>query len=122
MNSLYQLTKDIHFLGKFRVFPKIILIMILEDESNIFLSCIRQARFDTLRSKTDAFINGKFRSSLPRQYTAIGTTQLIDHIDPFLLFEDFILPKIFIWMCKIRRAAQHWNLFPFILHFTSENF
>ena len=55
LNRFNQFTKHIHLLRELRVLPKIIFIMIFDDQSDIVLLRIRQASLNAMCSQADTF-------------------------------------------------------------------
>src|SRR5699024_6987962 len=115
MDIIDELTKNIHFLGKFGILPEVIFVMIFQYKRNTAFGGIRQTCFDALGGVIYPLPDGYPGSALPRKNPAVGTAQRTGHIDPVFLLVDFFCPEISIRMRKIGRTAHHGNLLPLLL-------
>ena len=111
MNRIDQLAEHVHFLRKFRVFPEIIFVVVLDDERNAAFAGVGQTGFDALCGQFYALIDREFGSALTGKDAAIGSAQGVGHIDPAFLFCNFVGAESRIGVRKIRGAAHHRNHF-----------
>ena len=116
LNAVHQPAKNVHFLGKFRILPKVILVMILQDQGDSICCRIGQACLDAFHSQPDALINAQFRSPLSGEHPAVRTAQGMCHIDPTFLFPDLIFTKFPVRVGKVGRTTHHRDYFPMILY------
>src|SRR6188474_1679597 len=112
MDVFKKLAEDICLLSEFRINPKIIFVVVLQDKCYISFGCIRQTCTDALGSEFYPVWNRYLRATLTRKHPAIGTPPGMGHVDPFFLLLDFGDAECFVRVCKVWGAAHHRDDLP----------
>ena len=91
VHGIHEAAKDVHLLREFRILPKIVLVVVFQNESDPALLGIRQAGVNGFRRESHAVVNREFRATLTAEHPAVVATQRKRHVDPAPLFGD--LPR-----------------------------
>ena len=116
LHAFHQLTKHIHLLGKLWVTPKIILVVILDNQGDTAAFRLGQTGLDTLRDQIKPALPRQLWPPLTRKHAAITCAQRRGHADPVFFLLNFLGAKIRIGVREIRRATEHRNHHPALFH------
>ena len=83
-NAINKLTKNVHLLSKFRIFPKVVFVVIFDYQGDPVLLGIRQAGLYRISGQFHSFINEKVGEALWRSLSK----EIYEKLNPTLSYED----------------------------------
>jgi hypothetical protein len=109
LDPINEFAKYIHLLGKFRILPVVVLVVVLNDQRDPALGGVRNARLDAVGGVANSIGPGNLRPPLARKHAAEFGAQCRPHVDPRFLRVDLLLAECRIRVREVRRAAEHGN-------------
>ena len=121
LHGIHEAAEHIHLLRELRILPKIVLVMVFQNEGDSALLGIRQAGVNGLRREPHAVIDRDFRATLTAEHAAIGAAQRKRHVDPAPLFGNLPRAKSGVGMREVGGAAHHRNHLALVLDHLSKD-
>ena len=120
VNRIDEQTEDLHLLGKLRILPEVVLVVVFDDQRDAAVGRVGQAGGDRLGGQSHALVDREFRPPLTREHAAVGSAERVRHVDPPSLLGDLSGPEGRIGMGEVGRTAHHRDRHAVRLHLTAK--